>query len=339
MATTKLNNGQLPTTLSSKTIDNTNDISTTTTKLKISGGTNGQVLSTDGSGNISWTTAGGAQVKRTVFTSSGTWTKESWAKLVTVVVISAGAGGGSGRRGATNSVRVGGSGGGSGCVRLAENIPASYLPATMTVTVGGGGNGGASQTADNTNGNNGVVGGLSRFGVQSGTEIVIEAPAPGRGQGGTQTSPVPGGAASSTVSYVKHSYNGSAGGNGTSGAGGSSNASDRITGGGGGAGQIANTTTTTAGGIGNFANMVWYRFNASGGANPGQNGNEAPGEYIIYGGGGGGGSYTTGAAGMAGGNGANYGGGGGGGSASDNGFASGAGGRGGDGVVVVVEVG
>ena len=58
MATTKLNNGQLPTTLSSKTIDNTNDISTTTTKLKISGGTNGQVLSTDGSGNISWATAG-----------------------------------------------------------------------------------------------------------------------------------------------------------------------------------------------------------------------------------------------------------------------------------------
>lgn len=59
MATTKLNNGQLPTTLSSKTIDNSNDISTTTTKLKISGGTNGQVLSTDGSGNLSWTTAGG----------------------------------------------------------------------------------------------------------------------------------------------------------------------------------------------------------------------------------------------------------------------------------------
>lgn len=59
MAQTKLNNSQLPDTLSSKTIDNTNDINTTLTRLKISGGTNGQVLSTDGSSNLSWTTAGG----------------------------------------------------------------------------------------------------------------------------------------------------------------------------------------------------------------------------------------------------------------------------------------
>lgn len=59
MPTTKLNNGQLPTTLSSKTIDNSNDINTTTTRLKISGGSNGQVLSTDGSSNLSWITAGG----------------------------------------------------------------------------------------------------------------------------------------------------------------------------------------------------------------------------------------------------------------------------------------
>jgi hypothetical protein len=59
MATTKLNNNQLPNTLSSKTIDNTNDINTTTTRLKITGGSSGQVLSTDGSGNLSWATAGG----------------------------------------------------------------------------------------------------------------------------------------------------------------------------------------------------------------------------------------------------------------------------------------
>lgn len=65
MATTKLNNGQLPTTLSSKTIDSSNTINTDLTKLSISGGTNGQVLSTNGSGALSWATAGGGGVSDT----------------------------------------------------------------------------------------------------------------------------------------------------------------------------------------------------------------------------------------------------------------------------------
>lgn len=59
MPETKVRSGQLGSTLSSKTIDNTNTINTDLTKLKVSGGTNGQVLSTDGSSNLSWTTAGG----------------------------------------------------------------------------------------------------------------------------------------------------------------------------------------------------------------------------------------------------------------------------------------
>jgi len=70
MPTTKLNNGQLPTTLSSKTIDNSNDINTTTTRLKISGGSNGQVLSTDGASNLSWITASALGAPTFVVTKS-----------------------------------------------------------------------------------------------------------------------------------------------------------------------------------------------------------------------------------------------------------------------------
>jgi hypothetical protein len=73
MPITKLKNGQLPDVIQSKTIDTSNDIDTTTTKLTITGGTNGQVLSTDGSGNLSWISVAGSDIDLGTFYDFGTF--------------------------------------------------------------------------------------------------------------------------------------------------------------------------------------------------------------------------------------------------------------------------
>ena len=347
MAETKLKNSQLPTTISSKTVDNTNDINTTTTRLKITGGSNGQVLSTDGAGNISWTTAGGgggATIQVDEYSSSGTYTKPAWAKTISVYLVGGGGGGGGGARFSTATIRSGGSGGGSAAIAwgefVASQIPNS--PTTVTITIGAGGTGGTPNGIDNRVGNNGVAGGFSAFGTY------IRANGGGAGLGGTSSSSVTGGSAGSGSNFVTN-INGMAGGQGDVNAGSGNNASAVSTrSGGGGTGNQAGTTTTKSGTAGaGFPATNTYLNNAllTGGAGGTDGGNGSNGTNSVsilnltIGTGGGGGGYKTGQATGNGGNGGNYGAGGGGGAASDNGFAAGTGGNGSGGYCVIITKG
>lgn len=118
--------------------------SNVTWTLPATDGTNGQSLQTNGSGTLSWATAGGSAT-RTTFTSSGTWTKPGSGTVVRVTLWGGGGGGGTGAPGA-------GGGGGGACVFRWFSL--SELPSTVSVTIGAGG----------AAGNPGTTGGTSSFG-------------------------------------------------------------------------------------------------------------------------------------------------------------------------------
>ena len=72
-----------------------------------------------------------------------------------LTIIAPGGGGGSGRQGATGTVRCGGGGGASGCGVYSIWIPASALSSTYSVQVAYSGAGGAAVSTADTNGNSG----------------------------------------------------------------------------------------------------------------------------------------------------------------------------------------
>lgn len=266
-----------------------------------------------------------------VFTSSGTWTKPTWATaetVVTVVAIGGGGGGGSGRRGAALSVRCGGGGGAHGG-RSTVTARAADLGNTEPVVVGFGGAGGAAVTANDTNGNVGTTGGTSTFGGNA--TVALRATGGGGGAGGSSTS---GAGGSSALGNMASAAGGAASTTGGAGAAGGVASA----GSGGAGGGLTLTDATSIGGNGGTGVHLLSGAGGSGatGGVSGGNGGSVATNVPGGGAGGGGGSSSNTSAGGNGGDGGLYGGGGGGGSASLNGFNSGKGGDGRSGIVVVI---
>lgn len=258
-----------------------------------------------------------------VFTAGGAWTKPAGISTVVVGGVGVGGPGGSGRRGAAASVRCGGGGGGAGAW-VERRFRASDLSATESVTIGAAGTVGAAVTANDTDGNPGVIGGNSFFGTKArfgaggpglgGTALTGAAGAGGTGMVGGAA----GGAASTTGGVGTQSGSGG-GATGGGGGGGITAADVASAGGAGGAAQSSAGVNAAAGVVDTTVPQA-----GSSATIAGQPGN---------GGGGGAASKTTTA--QTGGAGGNYGGGGGGGGASLNGNNSGAGGAGGPSIIVV----
>lgn len=279
-----------------------------------------------------------------VYDASGIWTKPTGAKLVYMLAICGGAGGGSGGVVAAGTICAGASGGGGGAFTEATHDAAS-LPASLRVTVGAGGAGGASVTAGA--GNSGAAGGHSYVqSLDAATTYCFTAViAPSGGQGGAPgSSQVLGGAGGGSTLY--HTQPGGAGGQGqnvNSGAG--SIAAQRGSAGGSGGGGLDAAATPRPGKDGQPGPIVIYgnlgALSADrplGGVAPGGNAAPvpAPKSVMIVGGSGGGGASNNGGGNGGAGAAGTVGGGGGGGGSCVTGGTSGAGGAGGPGRVVIV---
>lgn len=283
----------------------------------------------------------GALEQVDIFTSSGTYTKPSWAKTIEVICIGGGGGGGSGRKGANGAARCGG-GGGTGSTYTTASFTASSVGSTETVTIGSGGTGGASQTTNSTDGNAGTAGGTTSFGTKlyaiggsGGGAGLANSGAAGSTSLGLFTRGATPGNSTTTVGTATNvlTTNGSFINPSSGGAGGPVTSANAAIGG----GQGVNTTSGTAPAWKTGVAPAPTNSSVIGAGNSGTD--NATSVWIGGESGDGGGASTTGNAG-AGGNGGKWGGGGGGGGASvDNVGNSGAGGNGADGICIVISRG
>lgn len=195
------------------------------------------------------------------FTSSGTWTKPTGARLVRVVMVGGGAGGGSGMTRAVGAAGGGGAGGVPGGV-VDFWFSASDLGGTETVTIGAGGAGGLAVAATSANGNGGAGGNPTIFGGTTASNGKIAA----HGGASTGVAVAGGGPASPAIvggstaldassgAYYNQFYSlaSATGGNGSAGSGGGGSVGDSLYGpgsaGGGASLNIANQDSAAAGG-------------------------------------------------------------------------------------------
>ena len=284
------------------------------------GGSN-DVLKSDGSGNLAWTTVAAllgfpsqssqsgkylttngsalswgsiASSSKSTFTSNGTWNKPSSGSMV--VILAWGGGGGGGKTYLSNG---GGGGGGGACAFYIA--PLSSLSSSYSVTVGGGGNGASGQyyASGGSGGNSSVGSLLTAYGGAPGTCSNSDNEAAGHGGGfwGTGGSNLGGNAGSRTAhqgddSFSHWSYY--AAGNEYFGGGGggahnnstSRNGGKSFFGGGGGGGRHGSAGASVVGGSGgsggDTGSSGTVPGGGGGGARNGNGGGGAAGRVDIY---------------------------------------------------------